>query len=177
MKLRLITGKDRNRLIHSKKCLDQKLDVFRNELQEILACCFYRIPLTCFERSYQHMCNRSLDYESLGVSDLDELLVKMGDVVVLFEERESKEKYVMCARRLQLRLEVLKIQLKNLLSRYFGMILFSCLEELYESLYKYELEYVMYGLNDLEELCEVLSDILVVEVNPGGKAKLIKAVQ
>ncbi|PWA44599.1 endonuclease or glycosyl hydrolase [Artemisia annua] len=114
---------------------------------------------------------------SLGVSDLDELLVKTGDMVVLVEDRESKEKYVMCARLLQLRREVLKIRLKRLLSRYFGMILFSCFEELYESLYKYKLDYVMYGLNDLEELCEVLSDLLVVEVNPGGKAKLIKAVQ
>ncbi|PWA90710.1 endonuclease or glycosyl hydrolase [Artemisia annua] len=115
--------------------------------------------------------------EQISVSDLDELLVKTGDMVVLVEDRESKEKYVMCARLLQLRREVLKIRLKSLLSRYFGMILFSCFEELYESLYKYKLDYVMYGLIDLEELCEVLSDILVVEVNPGGKAKLIKAVQ
>ncbi|GJW06357.1 hypothetical protein Tco_1568780 [Tanacetum coccineum] len=73
-------------------------DVVYQELQELAASYFIcGIPVCIIETCYQKYFMRSLDYHSLGVRNIDELLERMGDMVVVFEERESNGKYVMPA--------------------------------------------------------------------------------
>ncbi|PWA83757.1 hypothetical protein CTI12_AA164790 [Artemisia annua] len=121
--------------------------------------------------------HRSLDYQSLGVSNSEELLDKMGDMVLWWEDRESKEKYVMCARLVELRRRLfLRHEVKQLLNRHRGEIEFNSFEDSYKDQFRENLDYDFYGLTDLDHLCEVLKDILVVEVaNPSGE-NVIKVV-
>ncbi|GJS97037.1 zinc finger BED domain-containing protein RICESLEEPER 2-like protein [Tanacetum coccineum] len=96
--------------------------------------------------------NRSLDYKALGVSTIEDIIGMMGKEYVLwFEEGESREKYVMSARMVEMRR---KLYLKH------------------EDHFNEKLAYDYYGLTrGLEELYEILNDILVVEVaNPSRKA-------
>ncbi|GJZ51305.1 endonuclease [Tanacetum coccineum] len=148
------------------------------EIQELAASYFIcGIPVCIIETCYQKYFMRSLDYHSLGVRNIDELLERMGDMVVVFEERESNGKYVMPALMVQIRRNQLKHYVQKLLDSHDGKIVFNNFEDLYKDRFKLELEYRFYALSDLDNLCEILKDILVVGVAEPSGEKVINAVK
>ncbi|GJX62383.1 endonuclease [Tanacetum coccineum] len=127
------------------------ISVVHREIDEILGCYAWGIAMSrwsCLERGYQQKFNRSLDYKSLGVKNIEELLVELDreKMALLIKEPERKEKYAISARL-----------------------------DLYGDQFKVKLNYHRYGLTDLDHLCEVFKDILVVGAANSGE-KAIKAV-
>ena len=150
-------------------------DVYQ-EIQEVLGDFYLGISLShwsMFEYCYKLKFNKSL--ESLGVTGFTQLLHEMGERVVLFVERESDEEYVMSAPVANFRRQIyLKPNVEKLLYAHGGKIEFDSFENSYEDQFKGELFYGYYGLTDLDHLCQIFENILVVEEK--GK-KVIKAVK
>lgn len=73
--------------------LDDQVDAFRQELQELLVCYGYLpVPLNVFESLYEQRYKKTLDFQSFGVDGLEELMEKVKDVVVLYEDRVNDRK-------------------------------------------------------------------------------------
>lgn len=73
--------------------LDERLEQFKHEVLELLVSCSWKIPLGSFEEVYKQRYKKTLEYNSFGVDDLEELVNKVGDVQ-LYEEQGSKRKYI-----------------------------------------------------------------------------------
>ncbi|GJW22466.1 transmembrane protein 6/97 [Tanacetum coccineum] len=115
------------------------------------------------EIRYHQEFERSLDYNSLSVNNIEELLDKMHDkgMVLLIEDPESKTTYVVCARMVKSRQKVLKLNVQELLDEHDGSIPLSSFEVSYKDKFKAKLDYHFFGLKDFDSLCQFLN--LVVE--------------
>ena len=164
--------------VHSSYMTNRNMSTdFYQEIQEVLGDFYLGIPLSdwsMFEYCYKLKFNKSL--KSLGVTDFTQLLHVMGERVVSFVERKREEEYVMSAPVANFRRQIyLKPNVEKLLYTHGGKIEFDSFENSYEDQFKDELFYGYYGLTDLDHLCQIFENILVV-VEEKGK-KVIKAVK
>ncbi|KAI3921682.1 hypothetical protein MKW92_049171 [Papaver armeniacum] len=73
---------------------NDRLKQFKQEMQELLVSCSCKIHLEIFEEMYKQRYKKNLHYQSFGVNNLEELINKERDDVNLYEEQESKRKFV-----------------------------------------------------------------------------------
>ncbi|KAK3139714.1 hypothetical protein QOZ80_5AG0388480 [Eleusine coracana subsp. coracana] len=76
---------------------DDHLDSFRKEIQELLVCYSCPVLLGNFESLYEQRYKKTIDYVSFGVTGLEELVVKVKDVVDLYEDQTSKRKFLVAS--------------------------------------------------------------------------------
>ncbi|PKA49753.1 hypothetical protein AXF42_Ash004294 [Apostasia shenzhenica] len=74
--------------------LDDHLEGFRQEMQELLVCYSCPVPVHNFESLYKQRYKKAIDYQSFGAEGLEELVEKVRDVVDLCEDRASKLKFL-----------------------------------------------------------------------------------
>ncbi|KAL6854392.1 hypothetical protein ACP4OV_019295 [Aristida adscensionis] len=73
---------------------DDHLESFRKEIQELLVCYSCPVLLGNFESLYQQRYKKTIDYESFGVNDLEELVERVKDVVDLHQDQASQRKFL-----------------------------------------------------------------------------------
>ncbi|KAI3902949.1 hypothetical protein MKW92_018301 [Papaver armeniacum] len=73
---------------------NDRLKQFKQEMQELLVSCSCKIHLEIFEEMYKQRYKKNLHYQSFGVNNLEELINKVRDDVNLYQEQESKRKFV-----------------------------------------------------------------------------------
>ncbi|BBN14063.1 hypothetical protein MPTK1_6g08570 [Marchantia polymorpha subsp. ruderalis] len=78
-------------------CVEIRLQVFRQELQELLVSHACKICMASFLALYEQRYSRALDCPSFGVQELESLIEKVNDVAVLMEDPGSKFKYVVAS--------------------------------------------------------------------------------
>ena len=83
--------------------------------------------------------------------------------------------YVMCARTVKTRQEVLKRDVLGLLDEYDGVIPLMSFERVYKDKFKVKLDYHFFGLKDIEELFDVMhtKGIVLFYEKPESKKKVI----
>ncbi|XP_043703508.1 uncharacterized protein LOC122653657 isoform X2 [Telopea speciosissima] len=89
---------DDDRVIGQERRMNQEIDSqfeqFKQELQELLVSWSGGIFLGTFEATYQQRYKKALDYKRFNVDELEELIEKVKDIVILHEEPESKRKFL-----------------------------------------------------------------------------------
>ncbi|KAI3987750.1 hypothetical protein MKX01_028484 [Papaver californicum] len=73
---------------------NDRLKQFKQEMQELLVSCSCKIHLESFEEMYKQRYKKDLHYQRFGVNNLEQLINKVRDDVNLYEEQESKRKFV-----------------------------------------------------------------------------------
>ncbi|XP_010526950.1 PREDICTED: uncharacterized protein LOC104804376 [Tarenaya hassleriana] len=73
---------------------DRNLEEFKQELQEILVSYSCKLLLSCFEDIYRLRYKKPLDYQRLGVDNLEKLLDMVRDVVIVYEDPSTKRKFI-----------------------------------------------------------------------------------
>lgn len=73
--------------------VDDLLDGFRREIQEILVCYSCPVPLDYFEALYEQRYKKIIDYQKFGAEGLEELVEKIRDVE-LCEVQGSEKKFL-----------------------------------------------------------------------------------
>ncbi|XP_077211444.1 putative endonuclease or glycosyl hydrolase [Tasmannia lanceolata] len=76
---------------------NKNLGCFKQELQELLVSCSCQILLTELVPLYEQRYKKVLDYRSFGVDELEELIEKVTDIVVLHEEPGSQRKFLIAS--------------------------------------------------------------------------------
>ncbi|GJX81256.1 hypothetical protein Tco_0329405 [Tanacetum coccineum] len=143
----------------------KKSSVVDLEIQEILESYFLGVPMSrlfWLKISYQKKFNRSLD-ESLGEETIEEHLdvMRQKDMVLLYEDTERNNTYVMSARMVENRRKILKSNVHELLDKHGGAIRLSSFEDIYKKKFEVKWDSHRCCLNDFDHLCSVLN--LVVE--------------
>ncbi|XP_010548004.1 PREDICTED: uncharacterized protein LOC104819571 [Tarenaya hassleriana] len=74
--------------------VDRNLEEFRHELQQILVSYSCRITVGSFEEKYRQRYKKPLDYRKLGVDHLEKLLDKVRDVVIIYKDPATEQKFI-----------------------------------------------------------------------------------
>ena len=73
---------------------ERSLEEFKLELQDIMVSYGCRVRMDCFEAVYKQRYKRSLDYNKMGVDQLEQLFDKFSDVVAIDEDPATGTKLI-----------------------------------------------------------------------------------
>ncbi|CAM6116333.1 unnamed protein product [Calypogeia fissa] len=160
------------------------LDAFRLELQDLLVSHACKIAVPDFIPFYWERYGRGLDYEKLGVKDLESLIEKMSDIAVIMYEPETKWKYLTLEQLMKPKgnitaaagvegLDAFRLNLQDLLVSHACKIVVPDFISFYWERYCRGLDYEKFGVKDLESLIEKVSDIAVIMYEPETKLKYL----
>jgi NYN domain/OST-HTH/LOTUS domain len=73
---------------------NEGIERFKLEVQELMVCYMDPVPFDDFEKLYIQRYKKQIEYTGLGVDGLQELLVKVGDVVELHIDADTNNKFL-----------------------------------------------------------------------------------